>query len=73
LSTLAVHYCSFCAGERPFEVPPCADDHDDCPDLACTDCGFAVVFAPVASGRIVLTTAAAGAPTAGTVPRASAA
>ena len=30
-----------------FEVPPCADGHDeDCPELVCTRCGAAEVVAP---------------------------
>lgn len=41
---LEVRWCSQCRADQPFEVPPCADDHGaDCPDLACTGCGSAVV------------------------------
>ena len=37
-------WCPECADERPFEMPPCEDGHGaDCLDLACLDCGFAVV------------------------------
>lgn len=36
-------WCSTCAADAAFEVPPCADDHGaECPDLACTGCGAAV-------------------------------
>lgn len=39
-----LRWCAECADERPFEVPPCEDGHGaDCLDLACADCGFAVV------------------------------
>ena len=37
-------HCVTCEGETLFEVPPCEDGHGlDCLDLACVDCGFAVV------------------------------
>ncbi|NHC13894.1 hypothetical protein [Motilibacter deserti] len=35
--------CAECGGPRAFEAPPCGEGHTDCPDLACTDCGSAVV------------------------------
>lgn len=39
-----MRFCPECADERPFEVPPCEDGHGaDCLDLACDDCGFAIV------------------------------
>jgi hypothetical protein len=39
-------YCATCAAVRPFER--CADDdHDDCPEWACTRCGEAIVLAPL--------------------------
>ena len=39
--------CPSCAGERPFEAPPCLDGHGaDCPELACVDCGTALLVAP---------------------------
>ncbi|GLI03098.1 hypothetical protein [Phytohabitans aurantiacus] len=40
-------YCATCRAETIFEAPPCEDAHDDCPELLCTDCGGAIVFAPV--------------------------
>lgn len=37
-------FCSICGDDRRFERPPCADGHgDECPELACTDCGAAVL------------------------------
>ncbi|MEW2357777.1 hypothetical protein [Spirillospora sp. NPDC029432] len=37
-------YCSTCGDERDFERPPCQDGHGpDCPELACVDCGSAVL------------------------------
>ena len=30
-----------------FEIPPCEDGHDDCPELVCTRCGAAEVVAPI--------------------------
>ena len=43
--TLLVLHCAECDSEREFEQPPCADGHDmDCPELACVDCGMAVVL-----------------------------
>ena len=32
-------HCAKCQGEMIFEVPPCEDGHDDCPELVCTGCG----------------------------------
>ncbi|HEX8348075.1 MAG TPA: hypothetical protein VF657_25595 [Actinoplanes sp.] len=40
-------HCATCDGEMVFEVPPCEDGHDDCPELICTGCGMAVVTVPV--------------------------
>ncbi|MEU6078548.1 hypothetical protein [Micromonospora sp. NPDC047074] len=41
-------YCDTCGGVVPFETPPCADGHGaDCPELACTGCGTAVLIATV--------------------------
>ncbi|HEY0529987.1 MAG TPA: hypothetical protein VGD29_00135 [Actinoplanes sp.] len=39
--------CAICDGDMLFEVPPCADGHDDCPELVCTRCGMAEVVAPI--------------------------
>ena len=41
---MQVRWCGDCRDDRVFEVPPCEDGHgDDCLDLACVDCGSAVV------------------------------
>ena len=37
-------WCAVCVDERVFDVPPCEDGHgEDCLDLACTECGHAIV------------------------------
>lgn len=37
-------WCVGCASEQQFEMPPCEDEHGaDCLDLACVQCGHAVV------------------------------
>ncbi|MEU7615979.1 hypothetical protein AB0M91_07405 [Micromonospora rifamycinica] len=42
-------YCDTCEGVQPFEAPPCPDGHGvDCPELACTGCGAAVLIATFA-------------------------
>ncbi len=39
-----IRWCGECKGERLFEVPPCEDGHGiDCLDLACAECGLAIV------------------------------
>jgi hypothetical protein len=38
--------CATCDGEMVFEVPPCADGHDECPELVCVGCGAAEVLIP---------------------------
>ena len=39
-----VRWCAGCADDRLFEMPPCEDGHgSDCPDLACVECGHAIV------------------------------
>ena len=39
--------CIVCDAEMPFEVPPCKDGHDECPELLCTRCGAAEIVAPL--------------------------
>jgi hypothetical protein len=39
--------CAVCQSEMIFEVPPCADGHDECPELVCTRCGHAEVTVPI--------------------------
>jgi hypothetical protein len=56
-----VRWCAECRDERPFETPPCEDGHGlDCVDLACVDCGFAIVVGVLVDERgVVLELAAA--------------
>ena len=43
--TAVYRFCSECSDERLFEQPPCGDGHGpDCPELACVDCGLALVL-----------------------------
>lgn len=40
-----MRWCSDCATETAFELPPCEDGHgEDCLDLACVECGHAIVL-----------------------------
>jgi hypothetical protein len=40
--------CVICDRDMLFEVPPCADGHDDdCPELLCTRCGAAELLFPL--------------------------
>jgi hypothetical protein len=39
--------CIICDGDMLFEVPPCGDGHDECPELVCTRCGAAELLVPV--------------------------
>jgi hypothetical protein len=42
-----LRWCPRCRDDRPFETPPCPDGHGpDCPELACTACGTAVLIGP---------------------------
>lgn len=36
-------YCPSCAAVVAFEQPPCAEDHEECPEWACTLCGVALL------------------------------
>ncbi|HEV7964963.1 MAG TPA: hypothetical protein VGP57_20645 [Actinoplanes sp.] len=38
--------CATCDGAMVYEVPPCGDGHDECPELVCTGCGAAEVLVP---------------------------
>ncbi|HZN20616.1 MAG TPA: hypothetical protein VFB84_20890 [Micromonosporaceae bacterium] len=46
-------YCEPCGASRPFEQPPCGDDHgpectgQECAELACVVCGHALLVGPV--------------------------
>jgi hypothetical protein len=48
---LPTRHCPCCGDERAFETPPCADGHGldcDCAELACRDCGAALLVNPPA-------------------------
>ena len=50
-----VRWCSPCGSEQLFEVPPCEDGHgEDCLDLACAQCGAAVVVGVLLASAPVL-------------------
>ena len=50
-----VRWCAGCEGESAFEVPPCEDGHGgDCIDLACVECGHALVLGLLMSDDVVL-------------------
>ena len=36
--------CAMCGQLQAFECPPCAEGHGDCPELACIECGTAVLL-----------------------------
>ena len=41
---MQVRWCVDCEAQTVFELPPCEDGHgEDCLDLACVDCGAAIV------------------------------
>ena len=55
-----VRWCAECSDERPFEVPPCEDGHGlDCLDLACVDCGHAIVVGMLVGDEVVVVELAA--------------
>jgi hypothetical protein len=54
--------CVICDGDMLFEVPPCEDGHDDCPELVCTRCGAAEVVAPIVVHLWLRTDGRAGRP-----------
>lgn len=44
--------CPSCREERAFEAPPCGDGHGaDCAELACRDCGAALLVDPLVVAR----------------------
>lgn len=49
---LATRYCPECREDRPFDrphqpgyCPDCGEEAGECPELACTECGLALVIA----------------------------
>jgi len=60
LTARDVRWCVECSDERPFEMPPCEDDHGvDCLDLACVDCGHAIVVGVLVDERTAVVELAA--------------
>ena len=58
--TAEVRFCVGCQDERGFEMPPCEDGHGlDCLDLACVECGHAIVVGVMASEVVLVDYAAA--------------
>jgi len=50
-----VRWCAQCCDDRTFEVPPCEDGHGfDCLDLACVDCGHAIVVGVLVDEQVVV-------------------
>jgi hypothetical protein len=50
-----VRWCAGCEADRPFETPPCEESHGaDCPDLACVECGHAIVVGVLLDDELVL-------------------
>ncbi len=50
-----LRWCAGCADQRAFEVPPCEDGHGlDCLDLACVECGHAIVVGIFAADAVVV-------------------
>ena len=44
---MPTRHCPCCGDERAFETPPCPDGHGaDCAELACRDCGTALLVDP---------------------------
>ncbi len=57
---MQVMWCAGCQDETPFEVPPCEDGHGaDCLDLACVECGHAIVVGLYADEHVVVLEVAA--------------
>lgn len=50
-----LRWCGPCADRTFFEVPPCEDGHgEECLDLACVECGSAVVLGLLVTDSAVL-------------------
>ncbi|MCW2614994.1 MAG: hypothetical protein JWN08_1988 [Frankiales bacterium] len=55
-----MRWCAGCQDERGFEAPPCEDGHGlDCLDLACVECGHAIVVGLMGSDDVLLVAYAA--------------
>lgn len=53
-----LRWCADCSAETFFEQPPCQDGHgEDCLDLACVECGAALVIGVLIGESTVTVTA----------------
>ncbi len=52
---METRWCAECKDDRAFDPPPCEDGHGlDCFDLACVECGHALVLGVLVSDEVVL-------------------
>jgi hypothetical protein len=50
-----LRWCVGCADEQVFEMPPCEDDHGlDCLDLACVECGHAIIVGFMDTDEVIV-------------------
>ena len=57
---MQVLWCASCGDEAEFEAPPCQDGHgEECLDLACVECGHAVVVGVLRAPEVLLEVRAA--------------
>ena len=57
---IEIRWCAVCEDERGFELPPCEEGHGaDCLDLACVDCGHAIVVGVLGDDVLVVVELAA--------------
>jgi hypothetical protein len=51
-SLLVLLDCPECLTPSQFEAPPCADEHDPCPEVVCLDCGTALLLGAVPAAAV---------------------
>jgi DNA-directed RNA polymerase subunit RPC12/RpoP len=57
---IIIRQCSACGDERSFEQPPCVEGHgEDCPELACVECGMAIIIGDAPRPAVIVRTKAA--------------
>jgi hypothetical protein len=50
---MPTRHCPCCGDERAFETPPCPDgDGPDCAELACRECGTALLVDPYVAAAV---------------------
>ncbi|RKS77657.1 hypothetical protein CLV35_1351 [Motilibacter peucedani] len=59
-SALVLHWCADCREVRAFETPHC-EDHVECPELACIECGTAVLLGSLLDADLAYGVGAPGA------------